>query len=205
MIRILLLIILCPIFVFSQEDSETESDSNFEAKPEFYFYLHNQNNFGDNFLSEANKPQFLGIGLQINVLKAYNFKLGLGGEFIQYNVTNETLAGNIEQSFYYAIFSKIQYEIDFGKKWAIEPLIGIGRTRIQQKTGSKNFDDFYGTAFYLGSNLLYKLSDHIAVYLGANYNYTRFNVKTSAAFEDFFRNANQVQFQVGLIFSVGNN
>ena len=191
--------------VFAQEEQVSEISPRVDLKPEFYLYMHHQNNFGSNFLSVANKPQFLGIGLQINMVKAYNFKVGLGGEYIQYNVTNEALAGNIEQSLYSAAFIKVQYEINVGQKWVIEPLAGIGKTRIKQKSGPRNFDDFFGTTLYLGSNLVYKLTNHMAGYLGADYSYTNFNVKTAAAHTEFFHKANQVQLQLGLIFSVGTN
>ncbi|WP_417212995.1 hypothetical protein [Bizionia sp.] len=201
----LIVILLCPVFVFAQENRRTEFESEFEPRPEFYIYMINHNNFGDNYLSEANDPNFLGVGLQINAFKAYNFKIGIGGEYMEYTVTNKTLGGNINKSFYYAAYLKLQYEIDFKDSWAVEPLIGIGRTRIHQKSGSKDFDDFYGTAFYIGSNLLYKFTDHVAVYLGAYYNYTQFDVKTAAAYKDFFQKANQIQVQLGLIFSIGNN
>lgn len=203
--HILLLACLLPFVVFAQEEQAEESSPIFSAKPEFYLYVHNQNNFGNNFLSEANEPQFLGFGLQVNVLSAYNFKLGLGGEFIQYDVTNVALAGNIDQSFYHAIYMKLQYELDFGNKWAVEPLIGIGKTRIQQKNDDKDLDRFYGTSLYLGSNILYKITNHVAVYLGANYNFTKFDIKTARNYEDFFQKANQIQLQFGFIFSVGAN
>lgn len=199
--KILLIALLLSQTLFSQEET-VKKDRTFSFNHQLFFFINNHTNFGDNFLSKANEPQFFGFGTQYNFIKFYDFKVGAGYDIMKYKVTDESLAGNISTTNYSNLFLKIQYEYNVSPKWTVEPNIGIGRPSIHQKTGQKSYGRFYGTSYSLGTNISYELMDHIAIFGGVNYNYSGFKVTTAKEYMDFFEKSNQIQVALGLIFSV---
>lgn len=204
---VLFLVMVLPCFLLAQneENSDSENTKSFSFKPQFYLYANHHINHGDNFLSDGHDASFVGIGLQLNLLKYQNFKFGIGWEYHNYNVINPATIGNIGYTFYTSVYGKIQYQWDVSKYWSIEPFIGSGATKIRQKYDDSDNDSFYGMNLYAGFNLTFKISPNISLFTGFNYNNIRFNVNTNKDWEDYFNKINQTQIQLGLIVSIGKN
>lgn len=205
-----LLILIVHAFIFAQEApekalKEAEKTESFSFKPQIYSYVSHHMNHGYNFLADGHEADFVGFGLQINIVKYNNIKFGIGWEFNDYEVTNPSTIGNIQNSSYFAMFSKIQYQWDILNRWSVEPYLGAGATKIQQKYNNSNNDSFYGMALYAGFNVTFKINPHMSFFTGFNYNNLRFNIDTNKQWEDYFNKVNQTQIQLGLIVSIGEN
>ncbi|MCG2612046.1 porin family protein [Flavobacterium sp. SM15] len=198
--RFFLLALMLTQIVFAQE--EPTKTKAFTTKHQFFLNLNYHYNFGDNFLSKANSPSFAGIGIQYNMLKLNNFKAGIAYDFMNYKVTDKALGGNLNSTNYNSLALKIQYEQNLNSEWTVEPYTGIGQVMIQQRSNGSGYGSFYGTSYYLGANVTHKLTDRFSVYSGINYNFTSYNVKTAKEFEDFFQRSNQLQFSLGIIFTI---
>ncbi|WP_250433713.1 hypothetical protein [Hanstruepera flava] len=206
--KVLFLLIVLPHLLFSQsknDNADQEVEQTFFHKPQFYFYISHHINKGEHFLADGHKPDFFGGGIQINFIKYHNVKFGLGWEYHEYNVTDKSTIGNINSSFYHAAFAKFQYQWDILKRWSIEPYLGLGATRIQQRYINSARDDFYGMNFYAGGNFTFKLTKYLSVFTGINYNNIRFNINTNSNWKDYFNKVNQIQMQFGIILTVDGN
>lgn len=208
---VLFVLIVLPYILFAQEEdskienNEIKNSEGFSFKPQFYFYANHHINHGNNFLSDGHDASFVGLGLQLNLLKFQKFKFGLGWEYHNYDVINPGTIGNIDNTFYTSIFGRFQYQWDLSNRWSLEPYVGIGATKIQQKYDDSDSDSFYGMNLYVGFNIIFKLIDHISFFTGFNYNNIRFNVNTNKNWEDYFNKINQTQIQLGIIVSIGKN
>lgn len=198
--KILISLLLFSSFVYTQEIEKR--DRIFSFNHQFFTYIHNHKNFGDNFLSKANKPTLVGFGFQYNLMKFYNVKFGFGYEYLPYKVTDESMAGNIKSTNHNGLFSRFQYEYALRQKFSIEPYAGIGYSIIKQKNGNRNFGKFNGTSFTVGTNIVYELNNYMSLFGGTNYTYTKYDVKTASDYEKFFQNSNQIQFSLGFIFTL---
>lgn len=208
--KVLLILLVLPSLLFSQANEEKDNtkqevEQTFFYKPQFYIYVNHHNNSGNNFLADGHDADFVGAGLQINFVKFYNIKFGLGWEYHNYEVTNYSTLGNINNTDYFAVFGKFQYQWDILKHWSIEPYLGIGASRIEQSYLSSESDDFFGMNLYAGLNITFKITPHISIFTGANYNSIRYRVNTNEQWEDYFNKINQTQILLGLIFSIDKN
>lgn len=207
---ILLLTLVLHSIAFAQQTTEealtkTEKTETLTFKPQIYSYVSHHMNNGNNFLADGHDADFVGIGLQINFVKYQNVKFGIGWEYNGYDVTNPNTIGVIHRSLYFAMFGKFQYQLDVFNNWSIEPYIGIGATKIQQKYNNSHSDSFYGLNLYAGLNITFKINAHIYFFTGFNYNNLRFNVNTVERWQDYFNKINQTQIHLGIIASIGKN
>ncbi|WP_435135456.1 hypothetical protein [Formosa sp. A9] len=200
--RVLFIIVfIWPFVAFAQKQS-AENTVRFSAN--FSTYLKYDNNLGTHFLGDATEAKFPGFGFQFDFLKYQNLKFGLGVEFMPYDVVDITMAGNIDKTDTRAYFGKFLYEIKLGESWRIAPNLGIGSSIVRQKTSTTNLDSFKGIKYYAGTNITYKLTEVIGLFLGVNYAFAKYNVNTAEAFESYFRNSTQMQILFGLSFTVPN-
>lgn len=204
--KLLFLFLVLPTLLLAQENEENtkneeEINQTFSFNPQLYFYVNHHINSGDNFLAEGHEVDFIGGGFQINLIKFNNIKFGLGWDFANYDVTNPVSIGNINNTLYIAAYGKFQYQWDIMKNLSLEPFLGIGATKIQQRYSNSFRDSFYGMNLYAGLNIAFKFTSNFSVFTGFNYNNIRFNVKTTERWKDYFNKVNQTQVQFGIIFS----
>lgn len=198
--KIIFLVLLFNQLVFAQD--ETIKTKAFTTKHQFFINLNYPHNFGENFLSKANSPNFSGIGIQYNSIKLYDFKVGIAYDFMQYRLTDHALGANLDFTNSNSLTLKIQYEYNLHPKWNLEPYIGIGKVLIQQRANGAGYGHFFGTSYCFGINVTQQLSKTFSVYSGLNYNYGSYEVKTAKEFENYFQNSNQIQFALGIIFTI---
>lgn len=181
-----------------------QEKSAFQAKPEIKIYGNYTTAFGDNMLAKANDPK-IGFGFCTSPFSVYNFKIGFGFDHMRFTVNNVSLAGNIDETFVRNIYGFVAYPFEITEKFAVEPKLGLGGNRLQQKTGDKDFGKMSGTSFILGTSLEYEIVYPLEVFLEADYVTTKFKVKTHPENKDFFQKANQLNFCVGLKFNISKN
>ncbi|TDW51992.1 hypothetical protein EV144_101672 [Flavobacterium sp. 270] len=154
-------------------------------------------NSGDNFLAKANDPQF-GIGVNFSFLRIYDFKLGAGYDYIYYNTTDITRAGNVENARFNSVYGDISYEIKIIKKLNIEPYFGIGSDKINFKSQDRNYGHQTGNDFIIGFNTDYQLAKRLSAFVGLCYLESKLDINTSPEFVSFYKNSKMLQLNIGL-------
>jgi hypothetical protein len=190
----ILLILLCIQLSFCQDK---KSKKIIQFYPQLRLNVIVPNNFGDNYLSKANKSD-LGIGLNFNFLKFDKFKLGAGYNYIYYSITDISRAGNINSSRYSSFYGATTYEYKVSKHFIIEPYIGLGTAKINFKSAERSFGSQTGTDFRIGFNTDYKIDETITAFIGLGYVQTKYNIKTAPEFVSFYDHSKMLQIQIGL-------
>ncbi|MXN90262.1 hypothetical protein GR160_03400 [Flavobacterium sp. Sd200] len=151
---------------------------------------------GSNFLS-AHKGKF-GGGTEITFLTAYNFYLGVGYNFSQYEVEDASMAANAEHTNINAFFGKIYYKIPITEKFSINPAVMAGQIELRQFTGSKGYGTQEGWFIGPGIDAQYDLSKWVAIMAGARYNFITTTTQANAQYHDYFAKQNQFNIYAGL-------
>lgn len=158
---------------------------------------------GDNVISKAHKGNF-GLGLKMNIFKLYGFHMGAGADFVQYRVTDASLAGNIQHTNITTPYFEVMYGIPVLQKITMFPKISAGYSTFHQKTGNKSYGRQQGPAFTLGTYIDYRLAKHFELFGGINYRIARPGVTAPPEIESFYRNIHQVHLSAGLKFNFRN-
>ena len=193
--KVLLFFLLLTAKAFSQ----APNSGQFELNATWKFQMLVPVPFGENSLAKAHDAN-PGLGFEIGLFKYENFRLGFGYSFLQYDVTNEQLIGNINKSNYSSIYGLLSYEVPVADKITLSPAIGYGAAQLLQRSGSQNFGSQDGKEFRIGVSGNYYFSKYSAVCIGIQYVHAGLDVNTVPEFEDFFSKMNQVQFAIGLQF-----
>lgn len=189
-----LLILFCLNISYGQE-KKTKSILTF--KPEFSLYAIAPINFGDNYLAKANKPH-IGIGANFNFVKVYDFKLGVGYDYISHSITDITRAGNIGSSRYNSFYGLLAYEIKLSNKFYLQPYLGLGTVNLNFKSGSKSFGHQTGNDFRIGCNFNYKLDKIVSTFIGIGFISTNYDINTAPEFMSFYDNSKMLQINIGI-------
>lgn len=189
-----LIILFCLKISYGQE-KKTKSILTF--KPEFSLYAIAPNNFGDNYLAKANKPH-IGIGANFNFVKVYDFKLGMGYDYIYYSITDVSRAGNIGSSRYNSFYGILAYEINLSNEISIHPYLGLGGVNLNFKSGNRGFGHQTGTDFRIGCNIDYKLDKTISAFAGIGYVSTKYNIYTAPEYISFYDISKMLQINIGI-------
>lgn len=208
--NILLLLLLLSFKGFAQEEKLLEEETSIEVKQskkdrkirpdhEFSFYLIKQNDFGNNFLSNAHSSK-IGFGAHKNFINIYGFALGVEVESVRYSVTNPSLAGNIKWTQYLNFSGRIAYDYKLSDELTLVPNIKIGGTSLKQKSAGKRVGEISGTSYTFGINLVYNYSKYAYVFTGVNYNYNSYQVNSHPKYQTFFDHSNQIGIHLGIGF-----
>lgn len=189
--RYILIVLVAGTFVNAQEKPV------FTPTPELKIYGNFPLTFGENMLNEAHDAK-TGWGFTTSPFSVYNFRIGLGFDYTKFDVTDASLAGNIERSELLNFYGYLAYPLKITEKLNAEPKFGIGGNKLRQKTGNKNFGSMKGTSFIAGTSFDYEIAYPLFIFAGADFVHTNFNVATHPDNERFFRNASQLNIFVGL-------
>src|SRR5690606_2373640 len=101
------------------------------------------------------------------------------------DVTEVSLAGNIDRSELMIVYGYVSYPIELRKKFAIEPKLGAGGTKLRQKTNSENLGNMKGFSFLMGTDLEYKIIPPLSVFFGADFIHSSYNIQAHPGNEKF--------------------
>lgn len=175
-------------------------ESTFRPDSEIKIYGNSPLTFGENMLNEAHDAK-IGWGFMTSPFSFYNFKVGFGFDYTKFDVTDVSLAGNIDRTELFNLYGYLAYPLEITEKFSVEPKLGIGGNKLRQKNQSKDLGNMKGTSFILGTSLDYEIVYPLFIMGGADFVHTNFNVRTHPDNEKFFRNASQLNFYIGLKFS----
>jgi hypothetical protein len=155
--------------------------------------------FGDHALAKAHDSQG-GAGITLGLLSYNNFSLYGGIEGTVYKVTDEEMIGDIEKSNYTSVYGAISYDWALANKIHLFPDIGYGYAIVKLKSDDRKFGSQDGTEFRVGTTANYYISKSASLFLGVHFIHTSLQVNTNTAYENYFGQANQVQFSAGIKF-----
>jgi hypothetical protein len=185
--------------VLSKMTEGKENQKIFRFDEELYAYLHRNNYFGDNFLSDAHQTTF-GFGLELIPFKIYRFGIGTNFEKSYHKVTNIAMAGNIKSTNSNTYQLNLIYNHNLNEHFRLDPYVGIGNIDLIQRSPGQKYGRQNGTTWSIGSNLLYKFENNISVFAGLAYRSAKMNVKTSEEFRPYFSEIKGFQFKFGIVF-----
>ncbi|WP_310557848.1 outer membrane beta-barrel protein [Flavobacterium sp.] len=176
------------------QDKKTKSIVTF--KPELTLYIIAPNNFGNNYLAEANESK-IGIGTNLNFIEVHHFKLGMGYDYIGYSITDVSRAGNIGSSRYNAVYGLLEYEFKLSNELYLQPYLGYGSVKLNFKSGDRSFGHQTGNDFRIGCSVDYKLDKTISAFAGFGYVSSSYDIKTAPEFVSFYDNSKMLQINIG--------
>jgi hypothetical protein len=155
--------------------------------------------FGDHALAKAHDSRG-GAGITLGLVSYDNFSLYGGIEGTVYKVTNEEMIGDINNSNYTSAYGAVSYDLSLPNKIHLFPDIGYGYAIVKLKSDDRKFGSQDGSEFRLGTTANYYISKSASLFLGVHFIYTSLEVSTNGAYENYFGQANQVQFSAGIKF-----
>lgn len=195
---------------FAQETIETNNDTDnavvsigettmdqlhFDTVWRLYYVLPNQ--IGNSVYAEAYDAKF-SLGTSFGLLEYSNFKLSVGFEFEQYNITDVSKASNFDFISKYAFFGIVSYDFHLGDNIMVVPQIGYGSSDIHHKMRSERVANQGGTHFRVGCFGDYSLGNNFAFFIGIHYINSTFDVSTNDEFKKYFEKSNQLQLTLGI-------
>ncbi|KAF2331368.1 hypothetical protein [Flavobacterium daemonense] len=192
-----LFFLFCSFFLQFSYSQETENKSPVKFNHDFRINALIPSNYGDNFLAKANDAK-LGIGMNFSFLRIYDFKLGIGYDYIPYSSTDISMTGNIKNADYQTVYGDVAYEIKITDKLNIEPYFGFGGLELKFRSDARDFGNQTGSNFRIGFNTDYKLAKRLSGFIGICYLGSKLDISTSPEFVSFYHNAKMFQFNIGL-------
>jgi hypothetical protein len=153
--------------------------------------------FGDHSLAQAHEASG-GFGLNLGAVSYNNFSFYAGLDAAYYQVSDQTIIGNIENTNYTSIYGAFKYKLPVAKNIELYPAAGFGYAILKQRGYGRKFGHQDGTEFRIGFTANYRISKQVSLFLGTHYIYNRFEIATNSAYQDFFGKANQLQISLGI-------
>lgn len=180
----------------------TQAQKNKIFLPELSLFLNTEKGIGNNQISEDH-GYARGLGVSLNVLSIKKIKLGLGIQYVLFNVKNQSNIGVYSQTRFYDYYFQVSYQQGIHKKLEIEPLIQLGTSSLRQisqdsKDNTNNVKSSYTLNF--GSSFNYLFSDKITFFIRPIYTSRHFDFKTNSAYRDYFNNTHTIELNLGLVF-----
>lgn len=209
--KILVAFLFFVVFSSFSQDASLQSQNNYVA-PTFEknekkglhlnviwrIYFAKPNQFGNHVWNDAYKSSGFSIGSNLGILKFQDFRLSGGFDTEKYSITDVSKAGNFSTANKFTQYLLLSYDYKINDSFVLVPTIGIGNVGIKQKKDAERFANQSGNDFRLGIICDYSLGDGAAIFLGAHYITTKFDIATNSAYQSYFEKSNQLQLTLGL-------
>ncbi|HEX8270885.1 MAG TPA: outer membrane beta-barrel protein [Flavobacterium sp.] len=193
--QLIILLLLSGISAFGQP----AKSEPFEINGLLRFELVKPIAFGDNALAKAHQS-VLGLGVGIGIFRYQNFRLGYGYHFSRYNITDQTLTGNMDHTNYSSHYGAISYEFPAADKITVTPEVGFGQAQLKQAYSGTRYSYQKGSEFRLGARGNFYLTESTSAYVSLQYVHANLQIETAPEYVDFFGRAQQLQLAVGIQF-----
>ncbi|AXG74463.1 hypothetical protein DVK85_09535 [Flavobacterium arcticum] len=194
---IIFLLTFCTVtWAQNEEQSKLEEQSKI-PKEYFRLYYIFPNGIGDNVIAKANKPVG-GIGLGINFTPINRIHIIGGVEFIQYNISDKSLAGNGKRTNLSQLYLMGMYKISLGRKFELDPGISLGYMSIKQIKNSRSFGK--QDAFCVTPSLTvdFIAIDNLRFFVGVNYCLAFAKTNTHPEYKKFFGQLQMLNITTGI-------
>ncbi len=193
---IVLICLLGSLSCLSQIKNQKEE---LKIKGEFRIKMYVPIHIGNNFLAKSYDSN-IGFGCNADLLHYNNFILGGGFDYTSYSTTDITRAGNIRNARLSSFYGNLSYKFVVNNKLNLVPHIGIGSSKIDFKSGDRNFGHQNGKDIRIGIYTDYKLNQSVGLFIELQYITSCFTINTSPEFITFYDNAKIMQLGFGLKF-----
>jgi hypothetical protein len=195
-LSLLLICLLSTLTCFGQKEDKKEE---LKIKGEFRIKMFVPIHFGNNFLAKSYDSN-VGFGCNVDLMHYNNFILGGGFDYTSYATTDITRAGNIRNARLSSFYGNLSYKFVVNNKLNLVPHIAIGSSKIDFKSGDRNFGHQNGNDIRFGIYTDYKLNQSVGLFIELQYITSRFTINTSPEFVSFYDNAKIIQLGFGLKF-----
>jgi len=191
-------ILLAMLFIgFSSWSQDTVTKP--VTKEYFRIYYIAPGAIGKNVLAKANEGKY-GTGLAVTLYTYQKFHFFIGYEISKYDVTNASLAGNIQTTWISNAYIGALYKISVAKNIDVNPRFTVGYFGVNQRQDGNNYGKQFGPAFSPGADIDYKLAGNFRVFVGVNYTLAFPETHTNKGYQSFFGTIQQFNIVAGVKF-----
>ena len=197
----IILTVLSCVSLWSQEElmKPMERKKPESRKEYFRMYYLIPNGIGDNVLAKANDGR-MGLGFAVTFYSWEQLHIIGGYEFIQYDVTDPSLAGNIKNTNMANYYLEALYKIPVIERVDFNPKFSVAYMTLRQKTHTTNYGQQSGVGFSPGFDVDYRISGGFRVYAGLDYCVSFPDTDTNAEYRSFFGTLQQLNIEFGIKF-----
>ncbi|MEL1242629.1 hypothetical protein AAEO56_00030 [Flavobacterium sp. DGU11] len=171
-----------------------------EGRKEYFrMYLVRPNGIGNNVLAKANDGQG-GLGLAVTFYTIDKIHIIGGYDFIQYEVTDPSLAGNIQNTNLATFYLKVLYKIPVIRNVDFNPGFSVGNTTVHQKTHTTSYGKQNGVAVSPGFDIDYRITGGFRIFAGLNYCIAFPKTHTNEEYKSFYSTLQQLNIVFGIKF-----
>lgn len=188
---LIVLLAFCAIAMAQNEEQPKFSKEYFRI---YYIFT---NGVGDNVIAKANKPVGgIGMGVTFATLKKIHI---IGGyEFIRYNISDKSLAGNADKTNLLHLYLKGMYKIPVGKKFEVNPDISLGYMYINQRKNKRSFGSQDAFCITPGFTFDFKAIENLRFFAGINYCLAFTKTDTNPEYKKFFGQLHMLNIVTGV-------
>lgn len=173
------ILLLSSISVWSQDTIQKK------RKEYFRIYWSLPSGTGNNVISKANKSG-TGIGLAVTFVTFNRFHLLGGYEFSQFDVTDKSKAGNVDETNVSQFYLGVLYKIPLTRTIGINPQFNVGAISFKQTAGATDFGRQSGPALTPGFTVDYNPTGNLRLFAGLNYCLALPKTNTADEFKSYF-------------------
>lgn len=154
---------------------------------------------GHSMTTDSHKDYALGFELKMGIVAYKNIGFAAFYNQSKHSIDNIQMIGDFEHTAYKNLGFVFRYKYDLNDKNRLKPEMGISAISASDE-GYYSRADYKGVGYVLGTDYVYKISNHVGIVVGLNYQHTKFNFDTAKDYRKYFRNSNQINLKVGLNF-----
>lgn len=196
--HIIFLLILCTgLQAMAQEIDDSAGN---ETKKEYFkLYYIAPGAVGNNVLAKANKGE-LGTGIGVTLFAGGNFHGIIGYEYVNYRVTDISLAGNATDTRLGRVYGQLLYKTPMGyERLVLNPKFSMGYTNIKQRgVEAKNFGLQEGVSVSPGFDIDFIVEGPLRIYAGIDYILSFPETYTNSRYRSFYGTIQQLNFTFGI-------
>lgn len=177
---------------WSQENTQKEL-----TKEYFRIYYSNPNGIGNNVISKANDGKG-GFGLGITFVTFDRFHIIAGYEINTYEVTDRSLAGNMNETTVWQLYAGVLYKIPVTKRFDINPELSLGTLTVSQKLEGGKRGKQAGPSINPGFTMDYSISGNFRVFAGLKYCIAFPSTNTNEEYKSFFGTIQMLNIVAGI-------
>jgi opacity protein-like surface antigen len=173
-------------------------------KPEIrkeYFSIYRifPNGIGDNVLAKAHNGQGA-VGVTVTFYAYNRFHIMGLYEFIQYEVTDRSLAANVQYSNLANYGLRGLYKIPIVNRFDLNPKFSVAHMTLHQRDNRSSYGRQKGYGLSAGFDADFRIAGGFRVFAGLGYAWSFPKTHTNEEYKSFFGSLQQMNVQLGIKF-----
>lgn len=198
---IVILMLFIGTFAYSQD---TLMKPMLRKKPEtrkeyLSIYRIFPNGIGDNVLAKAHNGQGA-VGITVTFFEHNKFHIMGLYEFMQYEVTDRSLAANVQYTNLANYGLQGLYKIPIINKVDLNPKLSVVHMTLHQRDNNSSYGRQKGFGFSAGFDVDFRIAGGFRVFTGLGYAWSFPKTHTNEEYKSFFGSLQQLNIQLGIKF-----